>query len=150
MGFEGVEPFPQLPRDVGAALGVEQNEDLVELPPELAEPLHGEGGGRHHQGALGTPGAQEASEDEAGLDGLAEAHLVGQEPAHGIGGGGPFGHVELVREELDASAQERAQAARLPHALEHERVESVLEVSGGIHVESGEALQGAGPTIGRP
>ena len=151
MGFEGIERLPQLAGHVGAPLGVEQHEDLVELPPELAEPLHGEGGGRDHEGALGPAAAQQAGQDEAGLDGLAEADLVGQEPAHRIGGGRALGHVELVREELDASAQERAQAARLPHALEHEaRPGGSRSGPAGSTSLRREALQGPGPSIGGP
>ncbi|MBK9088130.1 MAG: hypothetical protein IPL90_03430 [Holophagales bacterium] len=42
VGVERVELRAVVLRDVGAALGVEQDEYLVELPPQLAEPLDGE------------------------------------------------------------------------------------------------------------
>ena len=46
---ERVEVGTVVPRDVGEPRLVEQHEDLVVLPPQLAQPLHGQGLGRDHQ-----------------------------------------------------------------------------------------------------
>ena len=86
---ERVEVGAVVPRDVGEPRLVEQHEDLVVLPPQLAQPLHGQRLGRDHQAPLRASRPEEAAQDEAGLDRLAQADLVGQEPAHGVGGGRP-------------------------------------------------------------
>ena len=80
------------------------------LPPELAQPLDGQGVRCDDEAAFDLPGVHEPIQDERGLDGLSEADLVGEQPAHGIAGARPLRDVELVREEPDASAEERAQA----------------------------------------
>ena len=87
---ERVEVGAEVARHVGEPRVVEQHEDLVVLPPQLAQPLHRERLGSDHQAALGAPGADEAVQDQAGLDRLAEADLVGEQPAHRVGGGGPL------------------------------------------------------------
>ena len=110
---EGVEVGAVVPRHVGEPRLVEQHEDLVVLPPQLAEPLDGQRLGRDHQAPLRASRPDEAAQDEAGLDRLAEADLVGQEPAHGVGGGRALGRVELVGEEADAAAEEGAEALGL-------------------------------------
>ena len=68
VGLEGVEALAQLARHVGAARGVEQHEDLVELPPQLGEPLDGEGAREPPPArappvrcAAGAPGSRQAS-----------------------------------------------------------------------------------------
>ena len=109
---KGLNPVAVVLGHVVQPLVVEQDEDLVVLPPELAQPLEGQRLRGHDQGALGAAGVEEAVEDQAGLDRLAQAHLVGQQPAHGIAVAGALGDVELVGEELDAPAEERAQARR--------------------------------------
>ena len=111
------------------------------LAPQLAEPLHGERGGRHHQAALDAAGVDQAVEDEARLDRLAEPHLVGQQPAHRVAGRGALGGVELVREEPHAAAEERAQAAGFADAPQAQDVEAVLEVARLVDVAVREALE---------
>ena len=125
---EGVEVGAVVARHVGQALVVEQREGLVVFAPQLAQPLDDQGVGHHDEGALGAAGVEQPGEDQAGLDGLAEPHLVGQQPAHRIGGAGPLGGVELVGEEADAAAQEGAQAARLAQLQQAQAVEAVLPV----------------------
>ena len=122
---ERVEARAVVARHVGQPLVVEQGEDLVVLAPQLAQPLHGQRLGRDHQRALGAAGVQQPVEDQAGLDRLAEPHLVGQQPAHGSAPAGALGGVELVGEELDAAAQERAEAVGLAQAGEAQAVEPV-------------------------
>ena len=142
VGLERVEAFAVVLRDVLPPLAVEEHERLVELPVQLAEPLDRERGGRDDERAVGPVGAQEAREDETGLDRLAEADLVGEQPAHRVRRGRPLGDVELVREERDAPAEERAEAGRLPDLGEPEPVEPVPERGRPIGLERREPLDG--------
>ena len=82
MHVEGVEVGAEVARHVGQPRLVEQREHLVILAPQLAQPLHGQRVGRHDQAALDAAGVHEAVQDQAGLDRLAQADLVGQQPAH--------------------------------------------------------------------
>ncbi|MCY1288389.1 hypothetical protein D9M70_374250 [compost metagenome] len=56
------------------------------------------------QHAVGAPGEQLAVDHQAGLDGLAQAHLVGQQHARGDPVGDFAGDVQLVRNRLGAGA----------------------------------------------
>ena len=85
MHVERVEVRAEVARHVGEPLVVEQHEDLVVLAPQLAEPLDRQGVGRDDEAALGAAGPDQAIQDQARLDGLAEAHLVGEQPPHRIG-----------------------------------------------------------------
>ncbi len=49
---ERVEAFAEVARHVGQPRRVEQREHLVVFAPQLAQPLHGQRVGRHHQAAL--------------------------------------------------------------------------------------------------
>ena len=51
MQLERIEVGAEVARHVGEAIRVEQREHLVILPPQLAEPLHGQRVGRHDQAA---------------------------------------------------------------------------------------------------
>ena len=119
---------------------VEQDEDLVVLAPQLAQPLHGQRLGGDDQAALGAPRAQQAAQDQAGLDRLAEADLVGEQPAHRVAGRGALGGVELVGEEADAAAEKRAEPAGLAQRQQVQRVEAVGEVLERVEVAEREPL----------
>ena len=147
---EGVEVGAVVPRDVGQPGLVEQHEDLVVLPPQLAEPLHRQRLGRDHQAPLRPSRPDESAQDEAGLDRLAEPHLVGQQPAHGVGGGGALGGVELVGEEADPPAEEGAEALGLAQRGEVQPVEAQGQVFDGVDVSGGQALDEVGARVGRP
>ena len=147
---EGVEVGAVVPRDVGQPGLVEQHEDLVVLPPQLAEPLHRQRLGRDHQAPLRPSRPDESAQDEAGLDRLAEPHLVGQQPAHGVGGGRALGGVELVGEEPDPPAEEGAEALGLSQRSEVQPVEPQGQVLDGVDVPGGQALHEVGPRVGRP
>ena len=110
MHVERVEVGAEVARHVGEARRIEEREDLVVLPPELAQPLDGQRVGRDDQAAFDLPGVHEPIQDQRRLDGLAEADLVGEQPAHRIAGARPLRDVELVREEADAPAEEGAEA----------------------------------------
>ncbi len=150
VNVERVEVGAVVPRDVGEPRLVEQDEHLVVLPPQLAEPLDGQGLGCDDQAPLGLPGPDEAAQDQAGLDRLAEPDLVGQQPAHGKGGGRALGRVELVGEEADPPAEEGAQPVGLPQGSEVERVEPQGEVLDGIDVSRGQPRHEVRAQVGRP
>ena len=147
---EGVEVGAVVPRHVGEPGLVEQHEDLVVLPPQLAQPLHGQRLGRDHQAPLRASGADESAQDEAGLDRLAEPHLVGQQPAHGKGGGRALGGVELVGEQADPPAEEGAEALGLAQRGEVQSVEAQGQVLDGVDVPGGQAFHEVGPRVARP
>ncbi len=149
VGVEGVEAGAVVPRHVGEAVVVEEDEHLVVLPPQLAQPLHGQGLRRHHEAALRAPRPHEVAQDQAGLDRLAEAHLVGQQPAYGIGGGGALRRVKLVGKEPDASAEEGAEPVRLAQRGQMQRIEAEGQVLDRIHLAGGEALHQVGPRVAR-
>ena len=150
VGVERVELRAVVLRDVGAALAVEEDEDLVELPPELAEPLDGERRRDDDEDAVGPLGPDETREDEARLDRLAEAHLVGEEPADRLVGRRPLGDVELVGVDGEPPAEEGAEPLRLPHPLQEEAVEAVAERGGPVDVEAGEPFDGILRDLGGP
>ena len=110
MHVERVEVGTEVARHVGEALRIEEGEHLVVFPPELTQPLDGQRIRRDHEAAFHLPGVHEPIQDERGFDGLPKADFVGEQPAHGIAGARPLRHVELVREEPDASAEKRAEA----------------------------------------
>ena len=152
---QGVEPHDRLAVDVERVetlamvldhvvqpLVVEQHEDLVVLAPQLAQPLESQRLGGHDERALGPAGVEEAVQDQARLDRLAEADLVRQQPAHGIAVAGALGGVELVGEELDAPAEERAEPAGLADALEAQAVQTVGEVLEAVELAPRQPLGG--------
>jgi hypothetical protein len=51
--------------------------------------------------------------DQRGLDGLAQAHFIGEQPPHRQPRRRAFGDVQLMREQPDPPTQERSEAARL-------------------------------------
>ena len=113
MDVERVEIRAEVVRHVRETVTVEQGEDLVILAPEFAEPLHGQRLRCHDEAPFHSSRVDEAIEDEARLDRLAEAHFVREEPPHRIGSRRTFGHVQLMREQADASAEKRSQPVRL-------------------------------------
>jgi hypothetical protein len=138
---ERVEAFAVVADHVGEPLVVEQNEDLVVLAPQLAEPLQHQRLGGDDQGALGAAGVEQPVHDQAGLDGLAEADLVGEQPAHRVGPRGALGDVELVRVEANAAAQERAEPAGLAQPRQPEAVQAVGEVLEAVHLAACQSFQ---------
>ncbi len=149
VGFEGVEAGAEVAHDIGEPRLVEQHEYLVVLAPQLAEPLDRERLGGDDQAALGAPRAHEAAQHQAGLDRLAEADLVGEQPAHGVAPRRALGRVKLVGEEPDPSAQERAEAVRLAERREVERVQAEREVLDGVEPRGGEPRHEVGARVER-
>ncbi len=138
---EGVELGTEIAGHVGEALRIEQREHLVVLPPELTQPLNGQGIRCDHETAIDLPGVHEPIQDERGLDGLSEAHFVGEQPTHGIAGARALRDVELVRKEPDASAEERAQAVGFAKRQEVQDVQAGHEILDVIEIAQGESLE---------
>ena len=92
---------------VGDAGGREDFGRKGELALQLLAPLLDEARWDEDQDPPRDATQAQLRQDEAGLDGLAEADLVGEQPAHRHAGGGALGDVQLVREQPHASAEER-------------------------------------------
>ena len=91
-----------------AAVFIEDIEFHVEPAQHLDKPLVDQGLGQQHQNSLDPSGHHQPVQDQSGLDGFAQAHLVGQQdPRRGHRGGGA-GDIELVAEQIDAGAGESA------------------------------------------
>ena len=101
--MERVVPLARL-LDRAAALLVEDAESQVEAAQQLHQPLMHQRIGHQDQHPVGASGEQLVMQDQTGLDGLAQADLVRQQHP----GGGPIGHfmgdIELVGDQIDASA----------------------------------------------
>ena len=72
------EPAPQL---VGL-VAVDEVELEGELFPHLVLPLQAQRSRCQDEDALDSPADEQLAQDEAGFDGLAEAHVIGDEQAH--------------------------------------------------------------------
>ena len=138
---EGVEAFAEVALHVGQPRRVEQREHLVVLAPQLAQPLHGQRVGRHHQAALHAAGVHQPVENQRRFDGFPEAHFVGQQPPHRFGGAGAFGDVQLVGEQPYASAQERTQAVGFAKRQQVQDVEPRQKIAELVHVSQQQALE---------
>ncbi|MNZ35213.1 hypothetical protein D3C78_526040 [compost metagenome] len=112
------------------ALGVEQGDLQVEAPAHFHQPLVLEVFRHQDQGAAGAAAEQLAMQDQAGLDGLAQAHFVGQQHARAGAVGDFAGDVQLVGDRLGAGAGQAPQRGLLQAA-------AVLEAL----VAQGEPLQ---------
>ena len=150
MQLERVEVVAEIARHIGEAIRVEEREHLVILPPQLAQPLHRQGVGRHHQAARHFAHVDEPVQDERRLDGFSEAHFVGEQPADRIGGAGALGDVELVREEPDAAAEKRSQAVGLTQREQVQDVHPRHEVVHIVEVAHGEPLEQRAFELQRP
>lgn len=137
---ERIEAGAEVALDVSQPRCVEQREHLVILAPQLAEPLHRQCLGRDDEAALDFSGVQQAVHDERRLDRLAESDFVGQQPPHRHPRRRALGDVHLVREEANASAEEGAEAARLPHGQQVQDVEVRQEVVGLVDLAGRQAV----------
>ena len=107
---------------------------------ELAEPLHRQSRGRDDERAVRPVRPEKAREDETGLDRLAEADLVREEPADRIARRRPLGHVQLVRKDADAPAEERSESAGLADLREEEAVHAVAKRRRAVRLQRAEAV----------
>ena len=141
MDVERVEAGAEVAADVGQARRVEQREHLVILAPQFAQPLHRQRLGRDDQAALDLPRVQQPVHDQRGFDGLAQPDLVGEQPSHRQPRGRAFGDMQLMREQPDPPAEERAEAARLARREQVQDVQARQEVVGVVDVPCGEPLE---------
>ena len=130
MNVERIETRTEVPLDVGQPRTVEQREDLVIFAPQLAQPLNRQRLGRRDEAALDPLRVQQPVHDQRRLDGLAEPDLVGQQPAYWQPHRRALGHVELVREQVHASAKEGAEAIGLAGRQQVKHLEAGQEAVG--------------------
>src|ERR1017187_8237577 len=114
-------------REMGPGVGVEAalaaealDEGTVdddEIEPELFQhlvaPLDLQGGRADHQDAVRAMAEHQFEDDHAGLDGFAEAHVVGDEQVDARHLDGADHRVELVAFDFDAAAKGRLKLARV-------------------------------------
>ena len=141
MHVEWIEVGTKVACDVGEARGVEQGEHLVVLSPELAQPLHRQSLWHDNEAAIDRPRVHEPVQNQRGLDGFAEADFVGEQPAHRIARARALGDVQLVREEANASAEERAQAIGFAKRQEMQDVQTDQEILEVIDIAQREPLE---------
>ena len=75
----GVGVHAEPPLQPLGALPVHDLEAQRELFPEFVPPLLAQRGGRENQNALNAPSQEQLGEDQTGLDGLPETHVVGDQ-----------------------------------------------------------------------
>jgi hypothetical protein len=125
-----------------AAFGVKEAEEQVEAAPEFDKPLVDEAFWNQNQNAGGSPREVESVQDEAGLDGFPQTHLVGQKHPGEESGGDFGGDVDLVGKEVDASAQESADGRLAEGGAEGERLGAEFEKGVFIDLRGEEAFLG--------
>ena len=108
---------------------------------ELGDPLEGEVLGDDHQHPLGEPELAQAGEDQPGLDGLAEPHLVGEHEAGAPVGEDAPGGAHLVRQHVDAGGEQRAQAVGAAQRLEPDHAGAEREGARRAGVAGGEPVE---------
>ncbi|KZV15209.1 hypothetical protein F511_29958 [Dorcoceras hygrometricum] len=125
-----------------AALLVVDRETEVEAAQQLDEPLVDQGVRQQQQHARGAAGGELARHDHAGLDGLAQAHLVGQQHARRPARSGDAGHAQLVRHQADARGAQAPgrRTARLGAAAQ--ALHAQLELRHGIGAPADQAVVG--------
>jgi hypothetical protein len=128
-------------RFAGEAAGfVVDAEPEIEAAEQLDEPLVRERFGDENEDAFRLTDGEEALEDEAGLDGFAEAHFVGEEHARQLARGDLVENVELVRDEFEATAEETAHVGLAEFCLGLERAVAEVEDFAGVGLTGHEAL----------
>lgn len=95
--------------DGATALLVEDAERQVEAAQHLHQPLVQQALGYHDQHAPCPLGQQLLMQDQAGLYGLAEPDLIGEQDPRCMSAGDLMGDVELVRNQAGARARQAAQ-----------------------------------------
>jgi hypothetical protein len=115
-------------------VAVVEGEIEAEALPELVAPLEGDGGRRGDDGAVDALSEEELVQDESGFDGLAEAHVVGDEEVDAGQGEGLAERFELVGLGDDAGAERGLKQRRIGggDAAPSERVEVRREALGGV------------------
>ena len=126
----------------GEALLVEQGHLQVEAPAHLHQPLVLEVFRNQDQHPPGAAGKQLAMDDQAGLDGLAQAHFVGQQDARRHAVGDFAGDVQLVGDRLGAGAAEAPERGLEQLAAAFESVVAQGEPGQGIDLSGEQTVAG--------
>jgi hypothetical protein len=125
-----------------AAFFVVDREAEVEAAQQFDEPLVHQRVRQQHQRARGAAGGELASEDHAGLDGLAQAYFVGQQHAWRSPRGSDAGHAQLMRHQADACGAQAPgrRTARIGAAAQ--RFQAQFEMAGRIGTAADQAVVG--------
>ena len=98
-------PLPE-----GSKLGrLDELEFLAEVQAHFRLPLAHQPLGRHHQDALHPAAQLQFAQHQAGLDGLAKAHLIGQQVADAVAADRAVQCIELMRQRHHAGLDRRQQ-----------------------------------------
>jgi len=100
---------PALPLQPARRMGQHQFGGDMKFLIQLALPLFGQLRRAEHGDAFDLAAVEQLAGDEAGLNGLADADIVGDEQAHGIESKGHEQRCELIRPGLDGNFAERAE-----------------------------------------
>ncbi len=126
-----------------AAFLVEQREREIETAQQFDEPLAGQAGRCQYQHARDAAGGEQAREDQAGLDGLAEADFVGEQRAWRTALRNDVGNAQLMGDQVDARAGEAV--GRRAHRVRaaRQRLDAEVEAIGRIDTRRKQAFVGA-------
>ena len=130
MGVEERVSIFVIRRNGLAALLIENGKQQVETAEKLDEPLVNERPGHQDQDAGGDTAEMKPVEDQAGFDGFAKSHLIGQQhprmkPARGFGDDG-----KLVWNQVDARAGESPRGRTSQAGIPIKGLQPLLEFPG--------------------
>ena len=131
----------------GDPLGVIEGEWLVELGVQLPEPLAGEVRRGDDQHPLDHAAGAQLLQHQAGLDGLAQAHLVRQQVAVRRVLHHPMGYEHLMRLDLQAGVGQGGQLIVLVRQAQPHRYQPDLEGAHTLQHAALQALQGIGDRL---
>jgi hypothetical protein len=117
----------------------------VELRAEFLLPLLGKVGRAEHSDPRYLPAIVQFASDQAGLDRLADAYVVGDQETNGVLAEGDKERDELVRTRLEGQPAERTEGARPrtkgeAHCVAEQAAGSVVAKSGGVRGGEGRRL----------
>jgi hypothetical protein len=136
---EGVDAFVVVFDGLAAVL-VKEAEEEIEAAEEFDKPLMEEGVGDKDEDAGGAAGELEAMEDEAGLDGFAEADFVCEQDAGEEAAGDFTGDGHLMRDQVNAAAEEATGGGATEGAAAFEGAEAEFEGAGVVDLTGEEAV----------
>ena len=133
--------------ELGDGAGADDGGVEAEAVPELGLPLRAEIGRAEDAEACDFATAEELASDEEGLDGFADADVVGDEHADGIQAEGHHHGDELIRARADAELAEGAERAGAvaegeAGGVEEELDAGVIAGAGGVRWREGSECDG--------
>ena len=138
VGAPRVDPETPLLANPSEIRAVEDYEYEAEALLHLGLPLLQHGRGRRHHDRLGLLAKQQLTSDETGLDGLAQAGVVGDEEIHARQAQRLAQRLHLVGVDLDAGAKRRLEEIRVGggDAAPAQGVQEGAEVTGRVEAPS--------------